>query len=521
MKIFNKIKSFLATLFLCLFCVVILSLSLRGLPGNPTSSELNSGFWKENGPFELSPERGRFALLYSIIQDNSFQFSNQIGQFAVPDVAISKGKYVSLFAPLLSFLAIPGYIIGRYFGASQVGTFATISLFALFNFLLIRAISIRLGANRIAATIGAAVFLFATPAFAYAVNLYQHHISTFLILLSIWALLKSNKAWSVMLALFLCALAIPLDYPNLFFLFPVGIFALGRIFSINLDKLKNKISIRVNPLKMLLLLVMAIPILFFLWFNQVSFGNPFQLSGTLQSVRSLNNPKNLAELSASQLKEKEQKAVKKSAIGFFQTRNLVGGFYEHFVSPDRGILYFTPVILLGILGAFLAQRKKVQMTAVLLAIIGANILLYSMWGDPWGGWAFGSRYLIPSYAILAIFIALLLTYWRKNTLFLVIFSVLFAYSAAVNTLGAITTSAMPPQQEVLNLEKISGTIQRYTYQRNWEFLIAGNSKSFVFQTFAKKYMTSEIYFDILAGIIILAGISLTTLLWLRKGIESE
>ena len=144
-----------------------------------------------------------------------------------------------------------------------------------------------------------------------------------------------------------------------------------------------------------------------------------------------------------------------------------------------------------------------------------------MWGDPWGGWAFGSRYLIPSYAILSIFVALLLTYWRKNILFLALFIILFGYSVAVNTLGAITTSAMPPQPEVLNLEKISGIVQRYTYQRNWEFLIAGNSKSFVFQTFARKYVTSEQYFEILAGLIILAGLSLTIFLKLQKGKANE
>ena len=193
MKTFFKYKDKLLFLILILFASGVLMVSLRGLPGNPTVPELNLKIWKENGPFELSPERGRFALIYSIVEDKSFYFSKSIAGFASPDVGIQNGHYVSLFAPLLSFSAIPGYLIGKYFGASQVGTFAVISLFALFNFFLIRAIAIRLGANKIAATLGAFVFLFATPGFAYAVNLYQHHLSTFLILLSIWALLKSKK----------------------------------------------------------------------------------------------------------------------------------------------------------------------------------------------------------------------------------------------------------------------------------------------------------------------------------------
>ena len=169
----------------------------------------------------------------------------------------------------------------------------------------------------------------------------------------------------------------------------------------------------------------------------------------------------------------------------------------------------------------MAFRKKLKMATLFIAIISLNILLYSMWKDPWGGWAFGERYLIPSFAILSISIAILLTYWQKKVWFLLLFIFLFSYSVAVNTLGAITTSAMPPQVEVLALEKLSGTIQRYTYQRNWEVLIAGNSKSFVFQTFAKTYVTSEEYFEILAGLIILAGLSMTTVLWFQKGMHNE
>lgn len=519
-KITNKlptiIKKELGLGFLIFFVTIIMILSLRGILGNPSSNDLNSQKWKENGPFELSPERGRFALTYSIIEDRSFQFSDEIGKFAIPDVAVSKGRYVSLFAPLLSFITIPGYIVGNFFGISQVGTFAVVTVFALLNLFLIRAIAIRLGAHHLTATLGAMIFLFATPAFSYAVNLYQHHISTFLILLSIYALLRSNKIWSTILAFFLCALAIPLDYPNLFFMLPIGIFALGRI--ISLGSRRNKLLVKVNVLKMLAPMIMIIPLLFFLWFNQVSFGNPFQLSGTLPTSKAaaLKNTLTSTSLEAQFTAPSTSAANSKSAIRFFQARNLLNGFYLHFISPDRGIIYFTPVILLGILGAFLAYKKKVKMVPLFVAIIGANILLYSMWGDPWGGWAFGSRYLIPSYAIASIFIAFLLTYWRKNIIFLLIFLILFGYSAAVNTLGAITTSAMPPQVEVLNLEKLSGMVQRYTYQRNWEFLLAGNSKSFVYQTFAKYYLTSVQYYEILAGLIILSGLSLTIFLWFSE-----
>ena len=392
-----------------------------------------------------------------------------------------------------------------------------VSIFAIFNIILIRLIAIRLGANPLAATAASLIFLFATPAFAYAVNLYQHHISTFLILLSIYSLLKSDKPWSLAVVFFLCTLAIPLDYPNLFFMFPIGLFALGRVISVN--KIKNKLSTKINIRKALALLVMIIPIVFFMWFNIESYGNPLQLSGTLPSARTTASVKDLASVSNAKTLKNQTESTKKSALGFFQTRNILYGFYIHFISPDRGIVYYAPVVLFGVIGFTLALKKKTKMTALLISIIGTNILLYSMWGDPWGGWAFGSRYLIPSYAILSIFIALLLTYWGKKLILLAIFLPVAIYSIAVNTLGAITTSAIPPQVEVLNLEKISGVIQRYTYQRNWEFLISGQSKSFAYQTFLKNYLTPLQFYQLLTFSIcvLVSGILLYYFLFLKKG----
>src|SRR5579863_3303887 len=100
---------------LVLFVVAALALTVRGLPGNPTPTQLNTLAWKDNGPFELSPERGRFALLYSLVENHSFQFQPDLARFTAPDVGYINNTYVSIFAPSISFLAIPGYVIGKYF----------------------------------------------------------------------------------------------------------------------------------------------------------------------------------------------------------------------------------------------------------------------------------------------------------------------------------------------------------------------------------------------------------------------
>lgn len=230
----KKIVTLLALVSITLIIGGIFSLSLRGLEGNPTSVELLSKTWTWDGPLELSPERGRIALLYSFVEDHSLAFSDDVARLALPDLAMNEsGEYVSLFSPGPSFLAIPGYLLGKKWGVAILGAFATSTVFALLNILLMYGIAVRLGANKSSALLGAITFSFATPAFAYATTLYQHHVSVFLLLLSFWILLRFKKSvLAIALVWFACALSVVIDNPNLFLMLPVGLFSLGRLWSI-------------------------------------------------------------------------------------------------------------------------------------------------------------------------------------------------------------------------------------------------------------------------------------------------
>src|SRR3989344_5134224 len=515
------VKNILLTILFIIFCAGILTLSLRGISGNPTDEVLNQHYWKDEGPLELSPDRGKFALTFSVVEDKSFIFSLPVARFATPDLGYVNGQYVSLFAPGVSFITIPGYLLGKSFGLAQVGTFAIIALFALLNVILLRAIAIRLGATPLAATIASLLFIFATPAFTYAVTLYQHHISTFLILLSIYTLLRWNNIWSLFLIWFLCAASIPIDYPNLFLMFPIGLYALGRLVIFN--KEENKLNISIKLVGFVTFIAAALPLSFFLWFNQISYGNPLQLSGTVPSVKAIDaqgnptTPDVIGTENVEKFINPEQQ--EKSAVRFFKTRNLLAGLDTHFTSPDRGILVYTPIVLFGVLDMFLLYKRNQQILSLLLGIIGANILLYSMWGDPYGGWAFGSRYLIPRYAIFSILLALALTNLRKSSLFLLIFFITLSYSVAVNTLGAITSSRNPPKVEAISLEKLSGVAEKYTYERNFDFLKSNRSKSFIFQSFANKYLLAWHYYLLITFSII--TLSAFLLLYLRLSVKEN
>lgn len=493
-------KKIIQIILLILFCAIVLAVSLRGILGNPTSSVINQPQWRDNGPFELSPERGRYALTYSFLEDKTFHFELPIARFATPDVGYKDGKYVSLFAPGVSFLIMPGYLVGKYFGSAQVGAYAVVSVFALINVLLLRSLAIRLGASPISATIGGMVFLFATPAYSYAVSLYQHHISTFLILLSLYILSRWNSLFSLTLIWLLCAASIPVDYPNLFLMFPIGIVALGRI--IYAGKSERKVTVSVKLLGFLTFIGAIFPLLFFLWFNSVSYNNPFQLSGTVTGARIIDE-NGKPQAPAKDVTKKDTAfnpdEKKKTAIAFFQTRNLANGMATHLFNRDRGILWYSPIIFLSIVGAFFLYRTNRKMLAVLVGVIGANFVLYSLWGDPYGGWGFGSRYLIPTYAISGILLAIALTKWGRKISFVALFTLLFVYSVSINTLGAITSSRNPPKAEVLGLEKLSGREEKYSFDRNFQFLETTGSKSFVYQTFAYKFVDAKLFYLMLVG----------------------
>lgn len=492
-------------LFFIMFCAIVLVFSLRGLPGNPTITELQALTWRDNGPFELSPERGRFALLYSLIENNSFSFSREIAFFAAPDVAYTDGRYVSLFAPGLSFTVMPGYLIGKYFGVSQVGTFAIISLFSLCNVFLIKIIAVRLGAHPIAAMIAGFGFLFATPAFAYAVNLYQHHISTFLILLSCYLLLRFKTVWSLVLIWILCGFSIIIDYPNFFMLLPIGVFALSQMFFVHKSQ-EGVVFFTFSLGRVLTCISLLIPLFFFCWFNLMSYGKPFQLAGALERPMKINADGTPVLSSETGDREEAIGSLRRyepgsntGVIRFFVNRNMMNGFYTHFVSGDRGMLVYTPVMFFAVIGIYIAWKKKLSYLSLFLAIIGFNIVVYSMWGDPYGGWAFGSRYLIPSYAILSFFIAIALTKFQKHIISLLIFFIVLSYSLAINTLGAVTSSRNPPKVEIAGLEKLSGKKEHYTFLRNIELLDSGRSKSFLFQSVAHTYLSAWNYYILLSS----------------------
>jgi hypothetical protein len=389
---------------------------------------------------------------------------------------------VSLFAPALSYVVIPGYIFGKMIGHSQFGTNLVIAIFGLVNTYLVYLVSKKFGAKTLSAMTAGVIFILATPAFSYAGSLYQHHITTFLLLSCLLILHRSKVNFLQLLLTFLfISIAVLVDYPNLVIFAPLGLLAASKI--INLKNKKNYLKLKIKPVLMLSI-VSIIPIIFLLLsYNKVTYGNYFQFAGTVEGVAEVTKDGKALFRNRNEdggLTDELIISEEKTAVGFFNTRNLINGLYTHTFGLDRGILVYTPILLFSFLGGYKLFKKKDHYLWFFVTTIGLNIVLYSLWGDPWGGWAFGSRYLIPSYSLLAILVAISLPKVRRSTLLKMVFIMLLFYSLFVNALGATTSNSNLPRVEAEELSFRSGEEQKYTFERNINLLNEGKSKAFIY-----------------------------------------
>jgi len=485
----EKIKSLLLLFLLTIFIAVILALTIRGVPGNPSPREILTDLRSEGKPFELSPERGRYALVMSIVENNSLSFTREIAEFVLPDLGYRDGKFVSVFAPGVSFLALPLYVLGRSFNMAQVFTFSTSSVFALLNVLLILAIVNRLTKSKFVSVASGLTFLFATTAWPYSATLYQHHTTTFLLLAALYTLtFKTNFASSIIMGI-LFGISIFVEYPNAIFFIPFLILLISR--HISSKEMGKKLLITIKPVIFLSLLGFAISLAPSLWYIYHAYGDLFRLAGTVQGVRELR-----VDSETNEILPPPKPAKKKSILGFFNPERLPNGMDILLTSKERGIIWFSPVILLGIIGIYPLYKRKRNLCYALVGSLAAIILLYGMWWDPWGGWAFGPRYLVPAAAFLAVLLGVAMFYHGRKLWFGVFYLSLLAYSLIVNAAGVLTTSMIPPSVEI-----DYARFPTLTFLHNFNLLNQGRSSSFFYNTFLANVVPLKNFAIILSGIV--------------------
>ncbi|OGG11395.1 hypothetical protein A2Z00_00490 [Candidatus Gottesmanbacteria bacterium RBG_13_45_10] len=419
------------------------------------------------GPFESSGSNSRYALVEAIVKSKTFFFNNAQAGLAAPDLVLYNGKYFSIFTPGVAFAVLPFYLLGNLFGIPQLATYGATTLVAFVNLLLVVLIARKLGAGMIPSLISGFLFLFGTSALTYALTLTQHHLSILVILLATLTLFhKPGLLRNTLLGL-LYGAGLLIDIPNAIILLPLMLYAAGQ----HLTRIDEG---RVVTIKLKLVLVFLllgfIPLLgTFGWYNKQVTGSYTILSQFLGRSDYPPKPKTTT--------------VKKTRDPYaptlpFYSRLQLNGLYILLISNERGWLYYSPIVFIGTAGLFLALKQKETQKAavVILTMAGLTVTLYSTFGDPWGGWSFGPRYLLPATALLSTGIGLAIERWKRSILFGLAFLAIAGYGIYVSTFGAFTTTQVPPKQEAEHLV----TFIPYTYEYNKQLIDQGKTGSLVY-----------------------------------------
>ncbi|MFA4876914.1 MAG: glycosyltransferase family 39 protein [Methanoregula sp.] len=93
-------------------------------------------------------------------------------------------------------------------------------------------------------------------------------------------------------------------------------------------------------------------------------------------------------------------------------------FLALLISPNRGLLVYSPVLILAIIGFFLLDMIKNRKIALLLKWFGPVILLdvlvYCFFYDWMGGYSFGPRFLTGLLPVLVLYLAVFLEFFKNS-----------------------------------------------------------------------------------------------------------
>lgn len=284
----------------------------------------------------------------------------------------SDGECYSKYDVGLALTSLPLYALGQLVDGDPhsagvmsrlfVGTlnaFVTAATSAVLYLLALEMFASRKNALELAILFG-----LATIAWPYAVSYFSQPLVGLLLLTAVFFLLRSSKN-----NLYIVGAGIVLGWSILVRLDSLPLVFLVVIYAIYHFQ-PQSIS---TPILLKKLLFLAIPLVVavvaVLFFNQVRSGQIFQ----------------------------------NSYEGEGWTGVFWKGFYGLSVSFNRGIIFYSPLILLAVPGSWLLSRKGWRAEVVLIiSLLIVQLVMYSFWWTWDGGWVWGPRFLVSTQPLLMI-----------------------------------------------------------------------------------------------------------------------
>jgi hypothetical protein len=331
-----------------------------------------------SGGFGNPNELSRYQAVIAAVERGTFEISEELRTLGShEDVAAVGEKRYSNKAPGLILAAIPVYRILRVFlpapesgtspilAALRVLTVSAVSLLALWRF----GRRLARGPNPAAAPLVVYAAAFGTGYVFYARSFFSHAWTAALLFLAWDRILAAEEAGTsrrvsipYLAAGFLAGLAAISEYPVLLM---AGLLAL-------------RCAARRNGRALTLFVAgLAVPLAALAAYDTMCFGAPWILSSSLEALPEYR------ELAA------------RGLFGFGLPRRDVA--LHLLVGPSRGVLLFSPFVLWIVPGFLRWWRSREARPDFWLCLGGLVLFFVAMTAYPnWhGGWALGSRYLLP------------------------------------------------------------------------------------------------------------------------------
>ena len=317
---------------------------------------------------------GMLAVAESLVAQHSWAVPEGLG---LPGRG---GQFFGKWYPLQSVLAVPfvaaatelAHVLGL--PVHYLAAMLSLVLPAIFTGAtagLVGWIALRLGSSAAGAQLAALTYAFGTIAMAYARTFYSEPLLALLTAAAIAAALASSPQKIILAGL--CSMLAVLAKPT-------GILV-GVVIAVYLLAKTRSAKLGVIPA-----LGSFAGLAIYCWYNEMRFGHSLTFGQPWS----------------------------------FRWQSMPEGFAGLLLSPGRGLLWYSPVVMLSV-PAFLKAKKAHFRDALLpVAIFAAFLALHSMWAFWGGGWSWGPRFLLPALPGLAALLAVLEKRWRAAVVVLAI-----------------------------------------------------------------------------------------------------
>jgi hypothetical protein len=374
-------------------------------------------------------EEGRFWFPVEYVEEGSKYWVS-------PDYARIDDKVYSDKAPGVAFISIPFFILGKNIGnilmdflpplnsiispyinylpdndilavvSIQIG----LCLLAAFGILRLYDVSRMMGISEKNGIIASLLTAFTTPYWVYARTMFGHVPAAVFLISSVYHILKYREGKSkyhLIAAGFFSGFGFVIEFPSLFAIPWLTVLIILPISQIKSSWKENIQSVFIYGA---ITSLSAFPLFFY---NFTNFGsimaNVLSFSDIWAAVLHLLEP-------------------------------VHEGIVVLLLNDSRGLFYFSPIVLFGFAGLFLAYRRYPVEIMVIFSLILSFVIFYGKKYEAHGGAAFGPRYIVPILLLIGLGFGWILDSMKSSSLTqagMIITGVWSLFSSSLGALYAI------------------------------------------------------------------------------------